>query len=105
MEQTVVLKQIGALTVAPCACLLDNQIEHRLRVAGRGRHRLQHIDRRCLMRDPFVMVAVALSQRSVALAEFPPQLRVGALKFDDHVVSRRSHVPPLADGGPLRLHF
>ena len=48
------------------------------------------------MRDPFVVVAVALSQRSVALTEFPPQFRIGALKFGDHVVVRRSHVPPPA---------
>ena len=52
------------------------------------------------MRDPFVVVAVALCQkkRRRAQLDFPSQFRVGALKFGDHVVLRRSHVPPPADG-------
>ena len=46
---------------------VGDQIEHRLWIAGRGRHRLQHVDGRGLMLNPLAEFALALSQRRVAL--------------------------------------
>ena len=37
-----------------------DQLEHRLCIAGGGRHDLQHVDCRCLLFDPFAVFAVAL---------------------------------------------
>ena len=46
----------------------DDQIEHRLRIARRGRHRLQHVDGGGLMLDPLAVFAVALGNSAVRTA-------------------------------------
>ena len=89
----------AAVAVAQVARATDDQIEHRLWIARRGRHRLQHVDGRGLMLDPLAVFAVALASASASAASrqrrvaFSPQFRVGALKFGDHVVLRRGHWP------------
>ena len=45
----------------------DDQIEHRLWIARRGRHRLQHVDGRGLLLDPLAVFAVALLRASRAV--------------------------------------
>ena len=65
------LSPSNSYSVALCAshrsrARRDDQIEYRLRIAGRGRHRLQHVDGRGLMLDPLAVFAVARGQCSVA---------------------------------------
>ena len=61
MDQLAVeFVQCRAVGVAKIARATDDQVEHRLRIAGRGRHHLQHVDGRGLMLDPLAVFAVAL---------------------------------------------
>ena len=58
----------GAIRLAEFLCPARDRIENRLGVAGRRRHRLQHIERRRLLRGPLGICAPAVRQ-------FPPQFR------------------------------
>ena len=60
--RAVEFKHGRAIRVAKVAGAIDDQIEHRLRIAGRGRHRLQHIDGGRLVFDPFAIFGVSLRQ-------------------------------------------
>ena len=56
----VEFEQCRDLSIAQLSRLANDKIEHRLWIAGRGRHRLQHVDGRCLMLNSFAVFAVAL---------------------------------------------
>jgi hypothetical protein len=58
-----------------------DQVEHRLRIARRGRHRLQHVDRGGLMFDPLAVFAVARGQFGAARVEPAPEFRIVALQI------------------------
>src|SRR5262249_20591905 len=66
-------RQVSALVMAITACSAkvcsNDQVEHRLRIAGRDRHHLQYFDSRGLMRDPLAIRAVACRQLGTAFVE------------------------------------
>ena len=74
--------QIGLICVTERPRSLHDQFENRLWIAGRGRHRLQHVDGGGLMLDPLAEFAVALASSAVraasssASAAFSRQRRV-----------------------------
>ena len=76
--------------------LLTDQVEYRLGVTERGGHRLQHIDGRGLMGDPFAGSTWSSSRRRVSL---DPQRGDFGSKIGDRSVSSRGHVPPPTGSG------
>ena len=100
-QSAIVFEQHRTRTIELCPRLAADHVEHRLWIAGRGRHRLQHLGSGGLMRGMLAVSAVARSQCRVA---FLPQFGVGALKCSDQVVLRRGHVASLmARAGAQRL--
>ena len=61
----------AAVGVAQISRPADDQVEHRLRIARRGRHRLEHVDRGGLMFDALAVFAVARGQFVGALRNSP----------------------------------
>ena len=91
-QRPVVFEQRDGDYVQQRTGLPADQVEHRLRVAGRGRHRLQHIEGRRLMRDPLCVVIISCRQRDPQRGDF-------GSKIGDRSVASRGHVPPPAGSG------
>ena len=70
----IVAEQYRVGRVADFGGTVADQIEHRLRVAGRGRHRLQHVDGGGLVLDLLAVGEVALGQRRRALLQLAVSL-------------------------------
>src|ERR1700680_3608029 len=75
-EFTIEFVQGSRRGVAQISRPADDQVEHGLRIARRGRHRLEHVDRGGLMFDALAEFAVARGQFGGALLEFAEQPRV-----------------------------
>src|SRR6266436_6641217 len=67
-EFTIEFEQANAGGVAQISRPADDQIEHRLRIARRGRHRLEHVDRGGLMLDALAEFAVGRTMSITACA-------------------------------------
>src|SRR6516164_1136954 len=78
-EFTIEFEQASPRGVAQISRSADDQVEHRLRIARRGRHRLEHIDRGGLMFDALAEFAVPRRQFGAALVEL-------ALEFRDRLL-------------------
>jgi len=97
-EFTIEFEQASGRGVAQVSSPADDQVEHRLRIARRGRHRLEHVGRGGLLFDTLAEIAVARRQFGAARVELPSELRVVALQIGYRVVERRGHVPaPASD--------
>src|ERR1700740_2329718 len=97
-EFTIEFEQASPRGVAQISRPADDQVEHRLRIARRGRHRLEHVDRGGLMFDALAEFAVARGQFGAARVELPSEFRVVALQIGYRAVERRGHAPaPASD--------
>jgi hypothetical protein len=96
-ELTIEFQQASAPGVAQFSRPADDQVEHRLRIARRGRHRLEHIDRGGLMFDALAEFAVARGQIGAARVELALEFRDRPLGIDCRLVERRAHL--LASSG------
>jgi hypothetical protein len=81
---------------AQIACPRCDQIEHGLRVVGRGGHRLQHVDCRGLLFNSLTVFGVALSQRRGLFLQCA--IRLGAAD-GDHCLLSKGHGEPQQPGG------
>src|SRR5271169_3062525 len=91
-EFTIEFVQGSAWGVAQISRPTGDQVEHRLRIARRGRHRLEHVYRGGLMFDALAEFAVARGQFAAAFVELLSEFRVVALQIGYRVVERRGHV-------------
>ena len=82
-ERTVEFPQTGT-RFAQLRGTSRDQVEHGLGVAGLGGHRLQHVDCRRLLFDPFAIFAVAFGQCRGALLQFA--IRFGAADGDHRLL-------------------
>ena len=73
-EFTIEFEQASPRGVAQISCSADDQVEHRLRIARRGRHRLEHVDRGGLLFNALAKFAVARGQLGAALVELALQI-------------------------------
>src|SRR5215469_1356115 len=97
-EFTIEFEQASAWGVAQISRPADDQVEHRLRIARRGGHRLEHVDRGGLMFDALAEFAVASGQFGAARVELPSELCVVALQIGQRRVEPRGHAPaPASD--------
>ena len=77
-----------------------DQVEYRLRVVRRIRHRLQHIDGGSLLLDPLAELAVALRQRRGARLQLV--IRFSTADRDDRLLGKRSQELDLSIGETAR---
>ena len=97
-ELAIKFEQGSAHGVAQFSRPADDQVEYRVRIARRGRHRLEHVDRGGLMIDALAEFAVPRRQFGTAIVELPSELRVVALQIGYRAVERRGHAPaPASD--------
>src|SRR5271157_2519517 len=107
-EFTIEFEQASGRGVAQISRAADDQVEHRLRIARRGRHRLEHVDRGGLMFDALAVFAVARGQfgaafveLSGALVELPLKFHNDLLRISWCLVERRGHAPAPASNRTL----
>jgi hypothetical protein len=82
MDQlTVEFAYRRAVPVAQVARAPDDQVEYRLRIAGRDRHHLQHIDCRGLLFNPLAISAIARSQFGATFIKLPLQISDDLLRI------------------------
>ena len=88
----------SAHRIAQFSLPADDQVEYGLRIARRGRHRLEHVDRGGLMIDALAEFAVPRRQFGTAIVELPSELGVVALQIGYRAVGSRGHAPaPASD--------
>jgi hypothetical protein len=75
-EFTIEFEQASGRGVAQISRPADDQVEHRLRIARRGRHHLEHVYRGGLMFDALAEFAVARGQFVGALLQFAEEPRI-----------------------------
>ena len=75
-EFAIEFEQASVRGVAQISRPADDQVEHRLRIARRGRHRLEHVDRGGLMLDALAEFAVARGQFVGTIPQLTQQPRV-----------------------------
>jgi len=97
-ELAIKFEQGSAHRIAQFSLPADDQVEYGLRIARRGRHRLEHVDRGGLMIDALAEFAVPRRQFGTAIVELPSELRVVALQIGYRAVERCGHAPsPASD--------
>src|SRR6516225_8891805 len=74
-EFTIEFEQASPRGVAQISRPADDQVKHRLRIARRGRHRLEHVDRGGLMFDALAEFALPRRQFGTALVELALEFR------------------------------
>src|ERR1700739_1301350 len=90
-EFAIESEQASLRGVAQISRPADNQVEYRLRIARRGRHRLEHVDRGRLMFDALAEFAVPRRQFGAALVELPLEFRNRLLGIGRRRVEPRGH--------------
>jgi hypothetical protein len=88
-EFTIEFEQANVRGVAQISRPAGDQVEHRLRIARRGRHRLEHVDRGGLVFDALAEFAVARGQFVGALLQFAEQPRI--LDRDHRLIGKGAH--------------
>src|ERR1700730_2287761 len=83
--------QCCRISIAQFPRTASDQVEHRLRIAGHGRHHLQHVYGGGLMCNPFAVFAVARGQFGAALVELPSELRDRPLGIGQSGLDRCGH--------------
>src|SRR6516225_2610814 len=98
-EFAIEFEQASTRGVAQFSSPAGDQVEHRLRIAWRGRHRLEDVDRGGLMFDPLAERGVARGQFGAARAELPSEFRNRLLGIGR--IFRRCCFPPSPSMGVL----